>query len=75
MVLVVCIIIRILPIPIFFTFKKKKLCEKMFRIFFCGGLRPPASGPGFFYIEDSSGNRFMLNGIQELPATVFFFTV
>ena len=44
----------------------------MFRIFFCGGLRPPASGPGFFYIEDSSGNRFMLNGIQELPATVFF---
>ena len=39
---------------------------------FAGGSNP---GPGLFYIEDSSGNRFVHNGIQELSATVFFYSV
>ena len=45
----------------------------------CAPLHPtpgnPTPGPGFYYIEDSSGNRFVLNGIQELFATVFFYSV
>ena len=48
-------------------------------VFFCGGLRHPAPptgaaplDPACFWIEDSSRNRFALNGIQELPASGFF---
>ena len=63
-----------------FTFKKKKKnlmkkCSKFFLVefFFLRGLRSlaPPAGPGCFCIEESSGNRFALNGVQELPATVF----
>ena len=62
---------------------RKMLNEEKIQFFFsCGGLCPPAPpteatplDPACFWIENSSRNRFALNGIQRIACFTVFFCI
>ena len=54
-------------------------CLNIILSIFFQEVTPPDPAPGdpppgsrCFWIEETSGNKFALNGVQKLPATVFF---
>ena len=56
----------------FFFYKKISKKKKKFALFFCSYVVSELARFARSRIEDSSFNRFALNGIPELPATLFF---